>query len=421
MNYTVNNGRDAYGYSFTCELNMEAQVPLRVVESKCNDETFTTQHNSVTDICGIKNKNGNQLDLYVARENVPIPPIQILYPLTVKSNYQQIGSWNMATITPATNESDKADESKSISKEFETFFLFVDSVMELNKICREYPSTILFLQNIDYRDKSEKITKNELQKMYHELASKTSFVSANISDPKVIDIEKSCNEVFSKLNFMLNTWSIMISNTTSFDAPIGASPNEINVLLFTIIKSFYDNFIFLLIYAGCINLAQLLCKNYTASVLSNANGVAGSPEFVLLSQTDVKSKFMTVFTTVGFGDDSVNNKFKIFFNENAQLYDKTFPNIIVCSNSETHTGTAYLMHGINKYLTTPINSEIKQKALQNKIYQSNEAFFNENRDFFRTVMASDSINTVDQIKFCSFYKFQRLVDGITPFKQILEV
>ena len=417
MNYTFNNGTaDAYGYSFTCELNMEAQVPLRVVESKCNDETVTTQHNSVTDICGIKNKNGNQLDLYVARENVPIPPIQILYPLTVKSNYQQIGSWNMATITSATNESDKSDESKSVSKEFETFFLFVDSVMELNKICREYPSTILFLQNIDYRDKSEKITKNELQKMYDELASKTSFVSADISDPKVIEIEKSYNDIFSKLNFMLHTWSIMISNTTSFNAPIGASPNNINILLFTIIKSFYDNFIFLLIYAGCINLAQLLCKNYTASVLSNANGLAGSPEFVLLSQTDVKSKFMTVFTTVGFGDDSVNNKFKNFFNEKAQLYDKTFPNIIVCSNSETHTGTAYLMHGINKYLITLINSETKQKALQNKIYQSNEAFFNENRDFFRTVMASDSINTVDQIRFCSFYKFQRLVDGITPLR-----
>jgi hypothetical protein len=171
-----------------------------------------------------------------------------------------------------------------------------------------------------------------------------------------------------------------------------------------------------LIYAGCINLAQLLCNNYTASVLSNANGRDDSPDFFLLDQMDVKRKFMTVFTTVGFGDENINNKFKKMFNEKAQLYDKTFPDIIICSNSETHTGTAYMTRGLNAHLNMLINSEVKQKALQNKIYKSNETFFNENSDFFRTVMVSDSINTIDQIKFCSFYKFRRLInDGITPF------
>jgi hypothetical protein len=186
-------------------------------------------------------------------------------------------------------------------------------------------------------------------------------------------------------------------------------------MLFTKIKSFYDNFIFLLIYAGCINLAQLLCKNYAASVLSNANGLVGSPDAFLLDQMNVKSKFITVFTTVGFGDENINKKFKKMFSEKAQFYDKTVPDIIICSNSETHTGTAYLMRGLNVHLNMLINSEVKQKALQNKIYKSNETFFDENREFFRTVMASDSINTVDQIKFCSFYKFRRLINDGTPF------
>jgi hypothetical protein len=186
-------------------------------------------------------------------------------------------------------------------------------------------------------------------------------------------------------------------------------------MLFEKIKSFYDNFIFLLIYAGCINLAQLLCKNYTASVLSNANGLDDdSSDDFLLNQKNVKSKFMTVFTTVGFGDENINNKFKKMFSGKAQLYDKTFPDIVICSNSETHTGTAYIMRGLNRQLDILVNSETKQKALQNKIYKSNETFFNENSDFFITVMASDSINTIDQIKFCSFYKFQR-VDTKGPF------
>ena len=401
MNYTFKNGGDNNGYSFTCELSMDARVPLRVVESKCNDENVTRQDNSVTDVCGIKNKNGNQVDLYVAHENVPIiaeKKNQILYPLTVKSNYQQIGSWNMAS----TNESNASDA----SGESETFFRFTDSVMELSKIYKEYPSTMLFLQNVDYRDKNEKITKNELQKMYSELILKTSMDP--IPDPKVIEIENSCNNVFFKLNVMLDIWSIMISDITSFPDAVSADAYDINAMLFTKIKNFYDNLIFLLIYAGCINLAQLLCNNYTASVLSNANGRTGSPDFFLLSQMDVKRKFMTVFTTVGFGDENINNKFKKMFSEKAQLYDKTFPDIIICSNSETHTGTAHVIHGFSKQLDMPINSETKQKALQNKIYKSNETFFNENSDFFKTVMASDSINTIDQINFCSFYKFQRV-------------
>ena len=408
MNYTFKNGREINGYSFTCELNMDAQapLPLRVVESKCNNEAVTTQGNSITDVCGIKNKNGNQIDLYVAHENVPVLRNQILYPLTVKSNYQQIGSWNMAT-----NESNASDA----SGESETFFRFVDSIMELSKIYKEYPSTMLFLQNVDYRDKNEKITKSELQKMYSELMLKTSIDPAYIQDPKVIEIENSCNNVFFKLNEMLNIWSIMISNIASFPRAVSANEYEINVMLFTKIKNFYDNLIFLLIYAGCINLAQLLCNNYTASVLSNANGRDDSPDFFLLDQMDVKRKFMTVFTTVGFGDDGINNKFKKMFSEKAQLYDKTFPDIIICSNSETHTGTAYIMRGFNRQLAMLINSETKQKALQNKIYKSNETFFNENRDFYRTVMASDLINTVEQIKFCSFYKFQRL-DAEGPFR-----
>ena len=416
MNYTVKNGTEINGYSFTCELNMESRVPLQVVESTRNNEEIIRKNNSVTDVCGIRNKNGNQIDLYVAHENIPVlSKQQILYPLTVKSNYQQIGSWNMAS-----NESNASDA----SGESETFFRFVDSIMELSKVYKEYPSTMLFLQSVDYRDKNEKITKTELQKMYDELISKTRMSTDEISHPPVIETENSCNKVFSKLTVVLDIWSIMSGNTTtSFDdipTPTDTNGREITIILFNKIKTFYDNFIFLLIYAGCITLAQLLCKNYVECVLSNANGLVRSPDSAdsieLLTKFNVKSKFMTVFTTVGFGgEQNINNHFKKMFSEKAQLlqlFDNTFLDIMICSNSESHTGIAYNMRGFNTNLIALITSEAKHKALQNKIYKSNETFFNENREFFKTVMASDLINTVDQINFCSFYKFQR----IRPFR-----
>ena len=75
-------------------------------------------------MCSIENENGNQTDVYLARENViknANPVEQILYPLTVKSNYQQIGNWNMATVTAAV----ATTQAVSIQAEVEIFFQFV--------------------------------------------------------------------------------------------------------------------------------------------------------------------------------------------------------------------------------------------------------------------------------------------------------
>ena len=407
MNYTT----DEYAYAFTCELNMEA--PLRVLESKCNDEAITSRHNSITDMCGIENQNGNQADIYVAHENIGRedgrPIDQILYPLTVKSNYQQVGNWNMGTIQQSN------DESNSTPSEVETFFRFVDSIIELTKMFKEYPSMMLFLQNIDYRDKNQKITNNTLTEMYGDLESKTLMDAANIQEPKVIHIDYPCNDVFLKLNFMLHIWFIMISATIPFND--NGTDEEVNIRLFGMIKNFYDSFIFLLIYAGCNNLAQSLCNNYAASVLSGANipPESARARMVVLSVNNVKQQFMDAFEAFCFGDADTNNKFKTFFSEKASFHDVTFPNIMICSNPETYTGVAHVARRLDKHLNMKID-EAKQKALQNKIYRSNERFFSANDDFFTTVLASDAVNTIDQINFCSFYKFQRFQeDQVTPF------
>jgi hypothetical protein len=164
-----------------------------------------------------------------------------------------------------------------------------------------------------------------------------------------------------------------------------------------------------LIYAGCIRLAQTLCDNYVDLVLSSANDRSGSAD--VLTQDNWKEKFMTTFENV-----ASSTAFKSFFNQMASSYDRTFTNIMICSNPETYTGVAYVARQLDANLNMMIGSETKQKVLQHKIYKSNEPFFNENDAFFTTLLASDAINTVDQINFCSFYKFQRhKMDG-TPFR-----
>jgi hypothetical protein len=191
---------------------------------------------------------------------------------------------------------------------------------------------------------------------------------------------------------------------TATNADINFNVNT-NENIFNLIKNFYDYFIFLLIYAGCIRLAQTFCDNYVDLVLSSANN--GSAD--VLSQDNWKEKFMTTFESI-----ASSNTFKSFFNQVAPYYDRTFTNIMICSNPETYTGIAYVLRRLDKNLDMSIE-ETKQKALQNKIYKSNETFFSENGVFFTTLLASDSINTVDQINFCSFYKFQRLKEDRTPF------
>jgi hypothetical protein len=391
---------DHFAYSFTCVLNMEAR--LKVVESKSNDETETSQYNSITEMCSIENENGNQTDVYLARENViknANPVEQILYPLTVKSNYQQIGNWNMATVTAAV----ATTQAVSIQAEVEIFFQFVKSIMELRKIFKEYPSMTLFLQNIDYRDKNEKITTSVLQKMYIDLENKTSLNKTSIREPKIIGIEDTCNNIFLKVTVLLDFWYAAINANIHYIV-------NTNEALFDAIKGFfYDNFIFLLIYAGCFGLAQTLCENYVSLVLSSVNTLGGDTSE--LTKDNWKEKFMKTFES-----NETLGMFKTFFNEMAPQYDRTYTNIMICSNPETYTGIAYVERRLDAKLRMLVSDETKQKALQNKIYKSNEAFFSDDT-FSSTLLASDDINTVDQINFCSFYKFRRFqMDGATPFR-----
>ena len=164
-----------------------------------------------------------------------------------------------------------------------------------------------------------------------------------------------------------------------------------------------------MIYAGCFGLAQTLCENYVTLVLSSVNTLDGDASE--LTKDNWKEKFMKTFES-----NETLGMFKTFFNEMAPQHDRTFTNITICSNPETYTGIAYVERRLDAKLKMLVSDETKQKALQNKIYKSNEDFFSDDT-FSSTLLASDDINTVDQINFCSFYKFRRLqMDGTTPFR-----
>ena len=128
-----------------------------------------------------------------------------------------------------------------------------------------HPPMILFLQNIDYRDKNDKITRNVLEKLYLELDSKMETPNTVFIHNGVLSLDVNCNQVFSNIDYMIWLWSISSvgGNLPNLINDMGIDDND---FILNTIKNFYDNFIFLLVYAGCTNLAQFLCDNYVELV-----------------------------------------------------------------------------------------------------------------------------------------------------------
>jgi hypothetical protein len=396
MSYTLldpDDMNDHHGFTFTCELNNpEAKAlnaSIQIVESASNNDGVTSQHNSITEMCSVGS------NVYVVHNNVrkiDEERDQIQYPLTIRSNYQQIGDWNM----------NMAITNANAASETETFIRFMNSILELKKMFILHPPMILFLQNIDFRDKNDKISRNVLEKMFNDLdASVEGGGRRDDFRSSVIPVELNCNEIYSKANSLLRLFKLVGNVQINFVF----RDDDHNFKILNNIKSFYDDFIFLLIYAGCVNLAQFICNNYVELVSSPAADPGDDDDPLTLGNW--KERFMKTF-------DKYNElkQFKLYFEEKTTQNDVRL-NIIICSNPETHTGVAYVKRGLDNALVALTANH--QNALQHNIFKSDEDFFNSNDAFYSTLMASDAVNTVDQINFCSFYKFRRLQNDGTPF------
>jgi hypothetical protein len=104
----------------------------------------------------------------------------------------------------------------------------------------------------------------------------------------------------------------------------------------------------------------------------------------------------------------IANKYKSMFRVNPEspYYYK------ICSDPDTESGIAYLIYNFNFNLNTLLTYK-NQENIQNKIYEFGTIFF-DNNEIFHEKRVDDIGNTHEQIKFCSFYKFERKTPGPAP-------
>ena len=208
MSITTRNWPVYTTSTFTCNvssLNKGAAAPIEVIQAASNINANIEKNNIITDMIYMEyTKN-----VFIAHLSV-YPNSTREYPLTVRSNYQEIGEWKLKS------------KSKDASDEFDKFDDFIDKVIEMRKIFKLNPSMVLFLQDVDVRDYSgidSKITKTRLDKMKNDLIREAAdlaaaavaaaaalanvsgfdwFIAVNVDNNK-IDMDSPCNIVDKKV------------------------------------------------------------------------------------------------------------------------------------------------------------------------------------------------------------------------------
>jgi hypothetical protein len=170
MSFTRNNAPGPHfkmNYTYTCnvsELNKDAAAPqIVVIAAASNENDNIDKNNFIMDMFYHKDTG----EVFIAHM-FPYKSSITEYPLTVRSNYQQIGEWKLESTLKkdATGATGAADAS-----ELNIFDKFIDKVIEMRKIFKFHPSMILFLQDVDFRDynhgtsKVSKVTKTRLDEM----------------------------------------------------------------------------------------------------------------------------------------------------------------------------------------------------------------------------------------------------------------
>lgn len=195
ISFTTSNGAVVSNHTFTCNvsnLNKNPATPVEIVSAFSNINPNISNNDSVTDMCVIKNNtndNANAFNVFVTHKNSSKP-------LTVRSNYQEIGDWNM--ISPA-NDND--------SKENVKLSNFIKKILEMKKMFELNPSMFLFLQNIDKRNDNTRTTKIILDKNRDDLIAAASTAGGirlfrnsvlNRGGERSIDIFSTCNDIDQK-------------------------------------------------------------------------------------------------------------------------------------------------------------------------------------------------------------------------------
>ena len=408
ISFTTLNGAGNRNYIGTCNVsnlnkNPATPVEIEIVSAFNNINPNIPNNDSVTDMCVIKNNtndNVNAFNVFVSHKNSSKP-------LTVRSNYQEIGDWNMMSAS-TDNENDKLS-------------MFIKKILEMKKMFELNPSMFLFLQNIDMRDYNTRITKIVLDNMRANLLVEAGRAAAgsgiglfnvfiNAVGASSIDIFSACNDIDQKIMNIVNF--IYIYKTTTENLIPVVPPANLNIDAREIhikIYNFINDLIFILVYVGCNSYAETICSNYVKLILVPRAGVPLPPVGQQLDRGNWRVRFTAIITTyipvlnqIIDMTIGIANKYKSMLRVNLEspYYFK------VCSDPDTDTGIAYLIYNFNLNLNTLLTYK-NQKNLQNKIYEYGTAFFDDNEIFHKIRIVDDIGNTHEQINFCSFYKFER--------------
>jgi hypothetical protein len=415
ISFTTSNGAGVNtNHIFTCNvsnLNKIPATPVEIVSAFSNTNVNIFNVHSVTDMCVIKNNtndNVNAFNVFVSHTNSPDP-------LTIRSNYQEIGDWNMMSAS-----TENENENVKLSN-------FIKKILEMKKMFELNPSMFLFLQNIDMRGYNTRITKKVLDKMRTDLLEEAARAAAtagagsgiglfnanvlNAVGASSIDIFSACNDIDQKVMNIVN-FIYTYKTTTVNLIPVVAAPANLNNDAREIhikIYNFINDLIFILVYVGCNSYAEIICNNYVNLILVPRAGVPLPPVGQQLDRGNWRVRFTAIITTyipvlnqIIDAIQGIANKYKSMLRVNPEspYYFK------VCSDPDTESGIAYLIYNFNFNLNTLLTYK-NQENLQNKIYEYGTAFFDNNELFHEIRIVDDIGNTHEQINFCSFYKFER--------------
>ena len=385
MSFTQQN--EFLSYTYTCNvssLNKGAAAP-RIIAAASNEINYIDKTNVITDMFYHKDTG----EVFIAHMG---PRVTSEYPLTVRSNYQEIGEWKLKSA------------STEDASELDKFNKFMDKVFEIRKIFELNPSMILFLQDVDFRDYDgidSKISKTRLNKMRQDLIAALDHYSVYLTlryiDDNIINMDSPCNNIDKKIKNIMNFVDAFKNPGVELNLDYDHDEDNTEKKMY----NFVNDLLFMLVYAGCNDLAELICNDYVNLVIAPAP----PPPRRAVPASTWKSRFGAVLSRnkpIKELIDNIGKKGK------SNLTPDTLYNFKICSDPITHTGVSYLEYNYNQNLNSTITSK-NQNNLKKRIYESEkDSFFSSNGQFHINNTTDNLGTTMEQIKFCSFYKFKRL-------------
>ena len=222
-------------------------------------------------------------------------------------------------------------------------------------------------------------------------------------------LDSPCNDVDKKIKNIMEFAYVLKTPSENLIEPAAVGVIRVSAMITDKIYNFINDLLFMLVYTGCNDLAELICNNYVNLVIM--------PQ-PLIDTTTWRTQFDTI---IGGGNNTPIGQFIEKIAKKAKLYkEKTriTPDISydfkICSDPDTHTGVAYLVYNYNQNLNSLITTK-SQDNLENKIYEyGKDDFFDTNDQFYVDYITDNIGNTRKKIKFCSFYKFDRRTMGAPP-------